>query len=82
MELTRELSMTPTPVFLPRRKRWVVGVDLGQSTDPTAICVIEHLKGVIDDGSDYERYCGLPTNQKPAERANSTSWSGLTFLSS
>ena len=70
MELTRELSMTPTPVFLPRRTRWVVGVDLGQSTDPTAICVIEHITGVMDSCSDYERHTGLPTKQTPAERVD------------
>jgi hypothetical protein len=70
MELTRDLSMTPTPVFLPRKTRFVVGVDLGQSSDPSAIAVLEHVTGVIDAGTDYERHCGLPTTQKPAERVN------------
>lgn len=65
-----ELSMTPTPVFLPRRTRWVVGVDLGQSQDPTAIAICEHVSGAVDEGSDYERHCGIPTKQKPAERVN------------
>ena len=64
------LNTTPTPVFLPRKTRWVVGVDLGQSSDPTAICIIEHATGVVDTGSDWERHCGLPTEQKPAERVD------------
>jgi hypothetical protein len=37
--------------------RYVVGCDLGQSADPTAICVIAHSKGVIDhDGHAYARH--------------------------
>src|SRR5262245_12121867 len=39
-----------------------MGVDLGQVVDPTAICVIEHCEGVIDEGSDWERH----TNQTEA----------------
>jgi len=46
-----ELSNVPAPVFLRRKSRYVVGVDLGQSADPTAIAVIEHETGVIDEGS-------------------------------
>jgi hypothetical protein len=68
MELTPcALSAAPAPVFLRRASRFVVGVDLGQSTDPTAIAVLECIKGVTDEGSDYERHCGLPTKQTPAE---------------
>jgi hypothetical protein len=49
----------------------VVGVDLGQSSDPTAIAVIEHRKGVIDSGSPLDRHCGLTTHlQKPTEFAD------------
>jgi hypothetical protein len=59
------------PVFLPRRTGWVVGVDLGQASDPTAIAVLEHIRGVLDPNSEYERHTNtgqLP--QTPAERVN------------
>jgi hypothetical protein len=56
-------------VFLPRSTRWIVGVDLGQSSDPTAIAVLEHVRGVLDSGSALERHCGLTADkQKPGER--------------
>jgi|SRR5262249_12687310 len=58
-----------TPVFLPRSSRWILGVDLGQSVDPTAICALEHIKGVLDFNSQLERHTGTGTiPQKPAER--------------
>jgi hypothetical protein len=58
----------PAPVFLPRSVRYVVGLDLGQSSDPTAIAVIQHTKGVLDAGTELERHCGLSTvKQTPAE---------------
>jgi hypothetical protein len=44
-------------------------VDLGQASDPTAIAVLEHIKGVLDPNSELDRHCGsgsLP--QTPAER--------------
>jgi len=64
-----ELSTEPKPVFLPRLSRFVVGLDLGQSTDPTAIAVLEKKIGVIDTGSDYERHIGKTARlQKPAFR--------------
>jgi hypothetical protein len=53
-----ELSREPSTVFLPRHTRFVVGVDLGQSADPTAIAVLEYAAGVIDTGSEYERHIG------------------------
>jgi hypothetical protein len=60
-----------TPVFLPRAVRWIVGVDLGQSVDWTAVAAVEHVKGVIDTGTEMERHCGLSTNkQTPAVRIN------------
>jgi hypothetical protein len=69
MELTA--TAPPEPVFLPRSTRWIVGVDLGQSSDPTAIAVLEHVKGVLDAGSELERHCGLSTDkQTSAERIN------------
>lgn len=64
-----DLSMTPSTVFLRRsQSRFVVGVDLGQASDPTAIAILEHVKGVLDEGSDYERHTGLPTKQTKVER--------------
>src|SRR5262245_40583446 len=71
MEIAPAQSPTdPSPsVFLRRSSSWVVGVDLGQSTDPTAICVLEWIKGVLDPNSEWERHTGtgrLP--QKPAEQ--------------
>jgi hypothetical protein len=66
-----DLSTTPSTVFLPRKTRWVVGCDLGQSSDPTAIAVIEHTCGVHDAGSDFERHIGHTTHlQTPAEQIN------------
>jgi hypothetical protein len=56
-------------VFLPRKRAFIVGVDLGQSSDPTAVCVAEHIKGVTDAGSDLERHIGMTTHlQRPAEQ--------------
>src|SRR5262245_19809298 len=73
MEIAPAQSPTPAEpqaaVFLRRSSSWVVGVDLGQSTDPTAICVLEWIKGVLDPNSEWERHTGtgrLP--QKPTER--------------
>jgi hypothetical protein len=68
MELNQQ-QPTEEPVFLPRSTSFVVGVDLGQSQDPTAICVLEWTKGVLDGNSAWERHTGtgrLP--QKPARR--------------
>jgi hypothetical protein len=56
------------PVFLHRSSDFVVGVDLGQATDPSAIAVIEHVRGVLDSGSKFERHTGLSgRKQKPVE---------------
>jgi len=68
MELNQQ-QPTQQPVFLPRSISFIVGVDLGQSQDPTAICVLEWTKGVLDGNSAWERHTGtgrLP--QKPAQR--------------
>lgn len=71
MDLILDTSPPAEPVFLPRRSRWVVGVDLGQSMDPTAICVLEHVRGVLDANSDWERHANVGRiPQKPAERFN------------
>jgi hypothetical protein len=51
-----ELSQVREPKFLPRKTRFVMGVDVGQIVDPTAICVIEYCEGVMDYGSDLERH--------------------------
>jgi Terminase RNaseH-like domain len=56
-------------VFLPRRRRFIVGVDLGMQSDPTAIAIIEHISGVLDFNSEMDRHTNtglIP--QKPAER--------------
>jgi hypothetical protein len=57
------------PKFYPYGEtlRYCVGVDLGQSADPTAIAVLAHAKGVIDHGNSFERAHGL-SKQTPAER--------------
>src|SRR3954467_2774537 len=61
MALTSVIDLVepPTPVFLPRSSRWCVGVDLGQSSDPTAIAVLENTRGVLDSNSAFERHCGI-----------------------
>ena len=66
-----ELSEVREPKFLPRKIRLVMGVDPGQTRDPTAMCVIEYCEGVMDHGSDVERHCNLTRGlglQKKAER--------------
>jgi hypothetical protein len=72
VELATTAAAAPVaPVFLPRSTRWIVGVDLGQSSDPTAIAVIEHIKGVLDPNSPIERHTGTGTKpQKPSERVD------------
>jgi hypothetical protein len=30
-------------------RRWSVGIDVGQASDPTAVCVVEHLKWSVAD---------------------------------
>ena len=56
-------------VFLPRSKRFVVGCDLAQQHDYTAIAVLEVAVGVIDMNTEDERHTNtgrIP--QKPARR--------------
>src|SRR5690242_16694166 len=56
------------PIFLPRSVRYAVGVDLGQLSDPTAIAVLQHSRGVLDSNSEYERHtCQNDIPQVPAE---------------
>jgi hypothetical protein len=65
------MAIPAAPMFLPRKRRYVMGVDLGQSFDPTAIAVIEHVTGVLDFNPEWERHGGCGTiPQKPAERMN------------
>ena len=60
--------MDMTSVFLPRSSDFVVGLDLGQSSDPSALAVIERVRGVLDSGSEFERHTGLSgRRQKPVE---------------
>jgi hypothetical protein len=59
MAMTLDAITPPPPPFYPHEEtaRYVVGVDLGQSSDPTAIAVLEHTKGVLDyDGKAYSRH--------------------------
>ena len=64
-----DIPVTVAPVFLPRETRWVVGLDLGQSSDPTAIAVLEHTRGVLDSNTPINRHCGIEDiKQVPAER--------------
>jgi hypothetical protein len=44
--------------FLPRKRRFIVGVDLGLQSDPTAVAVIEHIDGVLDFNTTQERHEG------------------------
>ncbi|MCX7314362.1 MAG: hypothetical protein NTV56_22290 [Alphaproteobacteria bacterium] len=53
------MELTAPPVFLARHERYVVGVDLGQSSDPTAIAVLHHRSGVLDTNSEFERHCNI-----------------------
>jgi hypothetical protein len=60
------LSHEPAPVFLRRKSTFIIGVDLGQSSDPTAIAVLEHSVGVMDEGSPFERHSGLSKHLQSA----------------
>src|SRR5262245_40975803 len=67
MELSKERPAEP--VFIPRSTTWIVGCDLGQSNDPTAICALEKTTGVLDGNSEWERHCGCGTlAQTPSQR--------------
>jgi hypothetical protein len=57
--------------FLPRDRKWVCGLDLGQAADSTAFAACEWITGVVDPNSEWERHTGtgrLP--QKPATRVH------------
>src|SRR5262245_47776253 len=59
MAMIDTLSAPETAPFYPHEEtaKWVIGCDLGQSSDPTAICVLQHTKGVLDyDGYAYSRH--------------------------
>jgi hypothetical protein len=62
---------TPEPargMFLPRKRRFVVGVDLGLQADPTAVAIVERIDGVVDFNPEWERHGGCGTMQQPALR--------------
>ena len=64
-------TTTAAAVFLPRETRWIVGIDLGQSSDPTAVAVLEHTRGVLDSNTPSNRHCGIvDVPQIPAERVD------------
>jgi len=64
-----ELNTEQLPVFLPRSSRFVVGCDLGQSMDPTAIAVLEKKIAVLDFRNKADRHCNIiGPPQKPAQR--------------
>src|SRR5262245_53264048 len=67
-----ELSQERVPMFLPRKARLAMGVDLGKSVDRTALCVISHEQGITDYGSQWERHTnqtkGLGLQKKDQER--------------
>jgi hypothetical protein len=54
MELTQQLDSQP--VFLPRKRTFIVGCDLGQQSDPTALSVVEKIDGVLDFNTAEERH--------------------------
>jgi hypothetical protein len=67
---TNQLSPSGVePVFLRRRSRFIVGVDLGHQSDPTAVAVLEAIDGVLDYNSEFERHTAtglIP--QKPVKQ--------------
>jgi hypothetical protein len=61
MGLTGEVIHIEPLSFSPREEpRYVVGVDLGQSSDPTAIAIICHLKGFREERFDVVHLERLP----------------------
>ena len=69
MGLLRQIPIGVTPVFLPRRRKWIVGVDLGTAVDYTAVSILEDVHGVLDWNTPEERHTntGL-VPQKPEHR--------------
>src|SRR5262245_15405929 len=58
-------------VLLARRTSWVMGLDLGQSIDATAIAVVEHISGVLNFNSEFERHTNIdPLPTKRAQKLN------------
>ena len=57
------------PNIFPARgsRRFIVGVDLGQASDPTAICVLEHAKVPSTKWTVRERECAPPTKTQQIE---------------
>ena len=59
------------PQFFPYEEtaRWCLAADLGQSSDPTAIAILVHRRGIVDAGNSFERRHGLSgPKQTKAER--------------
>lgn len=57
MVMVEQATQKPAQgVFLPRKRRFVVGVDLGLQSDPTAVAIIEAIEGVVDFNSEWERH--------------------------
>ena len=57
-----------SPQFYPcdESTRYVVGCDLGQSADPTAIVVLQHVRGVMD-GPQQSRAASRIERAHPGE---------------
>src|SRR4051794_23626297 len=61
----------PAPMFYAHGEtiKYIVGVDLGQSSDPTAIAVLRYAQGIIDHGNSFERHVGI-SRQTKCERCD------------
>jgi terminase large subunit-like protein len=71
MAMTATAEQPEPGVFLPRKRRFFVGCDLGQQNDATALCVVEKIDGVVDYNSATARHCGYTDSdlpQKPVVR--------------
>ena len=54
------LASPEEPVFLQRGpSRYIVGADLAQASDWTAVCVLEEKSGVLDRNGELRRHCGI-----------------------
>jgi hypothetical protein len=70
MRAEREAAReTVVPTFFPfgETVRFAVGLDIGQASDPSAVAIVQHAKGVVDHGNSFERAHGL-SRQTDAER--------------
>jgi hypothetical protein len=75
-----DLDTERKPKFYATTTRHILGVDLGQAADYTALCALEHCHGIWDHGSDYERHTGQTAGLKLQQKGQRFRVIGLERL--